>query len=176
MCDSWGMRVRTCNGEWVIDVIRLSLTGTGRDGEWLRISRWGLHIADVRTVDELVQYVDFSELQAVLAWVALNPALSTGAAAPQVSGMRWWRHKGWLVRKSPSFGICAAGARGVCVPDATAGRGVRHTAVRSRPGPALHCGVAGARKSLAPCVFCGTTGSLSTEHVVHKWVRKALEI
>ncbi len=31
-------------------------------------------------------------------------------------------------------------------------------------------------KSLTPCVFCGATGSLSTEHVVPKWVRKALQI
>jgi hypothetical protein len=31
-------------------------------------------------------------------------------------------------------------------------------------------------KSTTPCVFCGTTGSLSTEHVVPKWVRKALQI
>jgi hypothetical protein len=31
-------------------------------------------------------------------------------------------------------------------------------------------------KSTTPCVFCGTTGSLSTEHVIPKWVRKALQI
>ena len=31
-------------------------------------------------------------------------------------------------------------------------------------------------KSLTPCVFCGAMGSLSTEHVVPKWVRKALQI
>jgi hypothetical protein len=24
--------------------LQKSLTGTGRDGEWLRISRWGIHI------------------------------------------------------------------------------------------------------------------------------------
>lgn len=29
---------------------------------------------------------------------------------------------------------------------------------------------------MTPCVFCGATGSLSTEHVVPKWVRKALQI
>jgi hypothetical protein len=40
----------------------------------------------------------------------------------------------------------------------------------------VHCGVAGTTKSATPCVFCGTTGSLSTEHVVPKWVRKALQI
>lgn len=31
-------------------------------------------------------------------------------------------------------------------------------------------------KSQTPCVFCDTTGSLSTEHVVPKWLRKALLI
>lgn len=31
-------------------------------------------------------------------------------------------------------------------------------------------------KSETPCVFCGTTGSLSTEHVVPKWLRRALLI
>jgi hypothetical protein len=36
--------------------------------------------------------------------------------------------------------------------------------------------MAGMAKSTTPCVFCGTTGSLSTEHVVPKWVRKALQI
>lgn len=30
-------------------------------------------------------------------------------------------------------------------------------------------------KSSTPCVFCGTAGSLSTEHVVPKWVRKILQ-
>jgi hypothetical protein len=51
--------------EWVIDVIRLSLTGTGRDGEWLRISRWGIRIADVPTVDELTRYFNLAELAAL---------------------------------------------------------------------------------------------------------------
>ena len=32
------------NGEWAVDVIRLSLTGN-RDDEWLRVSRWGFHVA-----------------------------------------------------------------------------------------------------------------------------------
>src|SRR5207248_9239509 len=32
------------------------------------------------------------------------------------------------------------------------------------------------RKASTPCVFCGATSSLSTEHVIPKWVRKALQI
>jgi hypothetical protein len=60
-------------------------------------------------------------------------------------------------------------------------RGLPHpgnSARRFGAGPDLpvHCGVAGTTKSSTPCVFCGTTGSLSTEHVVPKWVRKALQI
>ena len=47
---------------------------------------------------------------------------------------------------------------------------------RSTPDLPVHCGVAGTTKSSTPCVFCGTTGSLSTEHVLPKWVRKALQI
>lgn len=39
----------------------------------------------------------------------------------------------------------------------------------------VHCGVTGTTKSTT-CVFCGTVGSLSDEHVVAKWVRKALQI
>jgi hypothetical protein len=40
----------------------------------------------------------------------------------------------------------------------------------------VHCGVAGMTKSTTPCVFCGRAGSLSDEHVVPKWLRKALQI
>ena len=31
-------------------------------------------------------------------------------------------------------------------------------------------------KSTTPCVFCGRAGSPSTEHVVPRWLRKALQI
>jgi hypothetical protein len=63
LCDSWCMRARSCDGECIIDVICLTLTGTGRDGEWLRISRWGVHVADVRTVAELAEYVELGRLR-----------------------------------------------------------------------------------------------------------------
>lgn len=32
------------------------------------------------------------------------------------------------------------------------------------------------KKSEKPCVFCGAIGSLSTEHVVPRWLRKKLQI
>jgi hypothetical protein len=41
---------------------------------------------------------------------------------------------------------------------------------------ALHCDMAGKKKSGPPCVFCGSTRDPSTEHVVPKWLRKALLI
>ena len=56
------MRCRSADGEWQVDVIRLIATGAHRDGAWLRIRRWGCHIADVRTVDEQ-EYVDLADLQ-----------------------------------------------------------------------------------------------------------------
>jgi hypothetical protein len=57
------MRCRSSDGEWVIDVISLTATGTHRDGDWLRIKRWGCHIADVRSVDELREHIDLAELE-----------------------------------------------------------------------------------------------------------------
>jgi hypothetical protein len=35
------MRFRSVDGEWVVDIIDLTLTGTHRDGGWYRLSRWG---------------------------------------------------------------------------------------------------------------------------------------
>lgn len=40
-------------GGWTVDVIHLSSTTDHRDGEWLRVSLHGSHVADVRTVAEL---------------------------------------------------------------------------------------------------------------------------
>ena len=38
------MRYRSADGEWTVEVIRLALTGINRDGEWLRVSRWGCFV------------------------------------------------------------------------------------------------------------------------------------
>lgn len=57
------MRVRSRDGSWTVDVIRLSLTGNHRDGEKLRVSRWGWFVAELRTVEELADYVDLAELE-----------------------------------------------------------------------------------------------------------------
>jgi hypothetical protein len=43
------VRFRSADGEWTVDVIRLSLTSNNRDGEWLRVAHLGFHVAEVRT-------------------------------------------------------------------------------------------------------------------------------
>jgi hypothetical protein len=66
LCDYWDVRVRSPDGEWIIDVIHLTLTGTHRDGEWLRVRRWGMHFADLRTVEQLAEVVDLATLEEAL--------------------------------------------------------------------------------------------------------------
>jgi hypothetical protein len=44
----------------------LSETGTGRDGEWIRITQHGYFVAEVRAVEELARYVDPAELEVAL--------------------------------------------------------------------------------------------------------------
>jgi hypothetical protein len=61
--DYWDVRVRSPDGEWIIDVIHLTLTGTHRDGEWLRVRRWGMHFADLPTVEQLAEVVDLATLE-----------------------------------------------------------------------------------------------------------------
>lgn len=55
-------RVRSRDGEWTVEVIALSATGTGRDGEWLQITQRTVHVAGVRTVAEVAEHVDLSQL------------------------------------------------------------------------------------------------------------------
>jgi hypothetical protein len=50
-------------GGWAVDVITLSGTPDHRDGEWLRVSFHGFHVADVRTVAELEQWFPLAELE-----------------------------------------------------------------------------------------------------------------
>jgi hypothetical protein len=58
------MRCISRDGATVVEQIRLSCTGTGRDGEWLRVKRHGYHVADVRTVGELACLgIDLAELR-----------------------------------------------------------------------------------------------------------------
>jgi hypothetical protein len=50
-----------------VDVIRLSCTGNHRDGERLRVSRFGVFVAELPTVEELASLVDLAEMEEVLA-------------------------------------------------------------------------------------------------------------
>jgi hypothetical protein len=79
MADRW-----TAPDGWVVDVIRLSLTGTGRDGTWLRIRRRGFWVADVRTVAELAAFVPLASLEpdGLAPW---KPTGGRGAARHPVS-------------------------------------------------------------------------------------------
>jgi hypothetical protein len=47
-----------------VDIIRLSCTGN-RDGERLRVARWGFFEAELRTVEELASLVDLAELEQI---------------------------------------------------------------------------------------------------------------
>jgi hypothetical protein len=60
-------RFVTSDGRTVVDTIRLSLTGTGRDGHWYRIKHDGFFYAEVRTCAELGRLVNLADLREVLA-------------------------------------------------------------------------------------------------------------
>jgi hypothetical protein len=64
--EGWVIRFRSIDGEWVVDVIRLSLTGDHRDGECFRVSRHGFFVAEVKAIDELRQHIDPAELEEAL--------------------------------------------------------------------------------------------------------------
>jgi AP2 domain len=65
VCDYWGVRCRSRDGEWTVDVIRLSCTGNHRDGERLRVSRFGFFEAELAAVEDLASLVDLAELEEV---------------------------------------------------------------------------------------------------------------
>jgi hypothetical protein len=57
----------TADGRWVIDVIRLSATGTNRDGTWLRVRYCGFLAGEVRRWEDLGQFpFDVSDLRGEL--------------------------------------------------------------------------------------------------------------
>jgi hypothetical protein len=55
-------RYRTPSG-YAVEAITLSGTPDHHDGEWLRVSFHGFHVADVRTVAELAQWFPLAELE-----------------------------------------------------------------------------------------------------------------
>jgi hypothetical protein len=60
------MRFRSADGQWVVDVINLSLTGNHRDGELLRVARWGWFVAELRSIAQLSKLVDLADLEEAL--------------------------------------------------------------------------------------------------------------
>jgi hypothetical protein len=59
-------RFVTSDGRTVVDVISLTLTGTGRDGRWFRIRHDGYFYAEVRTCAELGRLVNLADLRELL--------------------------------------------------------------------------------------------------------------
>lgn len=74
------MRYTSADGEWAVEVIHLALTGNNRDGEWLRVSRWGCFVAEVRSIAELSAYVNLAELEQALGPFRTSPR-NTGRPA-----------------------------------------------------------------------------------------------
>jgi hypothetical protein len=66
-------------GGWTVDVVHLSGTPDHRDGEWLRVSLHGFHVANVRTPAELEQWFPLAELEpdGPLVLAARSAGLST---------------------------------------------------------------------------------------------------
>jgi hypothetical protein len=57
-----GERWRSSDGEWSVRLVRLNGTPNHGDGEWLRLTRFGFWVADVRTVAELADFVSLDRL------------------------------------------------------------------------------------------------------------------
>jgi hypothetical protein len=66
------MRFRSADGQWTVEVIRLTLTGSNRDGECFRVCHYGFLVAEARTIDELRDHVDLAELEESLAITRLR--------------------------------------------------------------------------------------------------------
>lgn len=79
----------TSDGRTVVETIRLSLTGTGRDGQWFRIKHNGFFYAEVRTCAELGQLINLADLRELLA----------RRAAAKGRARRWLRVTSRHVRK-----------------------------------------------------------------------------
>jgi hypothetical protein len=68
-------RLATADGRWAVDVISLPLTGTGRDGAWLRVREFGFFAAEVRRREDLARFpFSLCDLRAALARLAVSRA------------------------------------------------------------------------------------------------------
>jgi hypothetical protein len=57
------VRLRSRDGRWRVDLIRLTATTDQRDGEWLRVHCDGIFVAEVRTLAELAAHVSLADLR-----------------------------------------------------------------------------------------------------------------
>ena len=64
------MRWRTRDGQYTVEVMTLTGTSRNRDGEWFRLKQHGWHLVDVRSVEELAQYIDLADLVEALSAAA----------------------------------------------------------------------------------------------------------
>lgn len=58
MADRW-----RAPGGWAVCVVQLMATPDQHDGAWIRITRYGMWVSDVRSPAEVEQYVALSDLQ-----------------------------------------------------------------------------------------------------------------
>jgi hypothetical protein len=58
MADSW-----RAPGGWRVRIVTLAHTPNHRDGSLYRLSQYGTHVADVRSVAEIARYLDLSGLE-----------------------------------------------------------------------------------------------------------------
>jgi hypothetical protein len=76
------------DGKWVVTIVRLSATGNGRDGEWLRVSHRGFFVGEARDWNGVARLgVDTGDLrEEALGLQALRRRSGFGGhAAPQCS-------------------------------------------------------------------------------------------
>ena len=82
----------------VVDVIRLTLTGTNQDGEWFRVSRDGWLIGRVRTCRELARLVDLADLREALGISRANRLPWNGSPALKHRAPELFAELAWRVR------------------------------------------------------------------------------
>lgn len=72
---------------WTVEVVHLTGTPDHHDGEWLRVKQYGIWTADVRTIPELQQWVDLSELEPD--WLSLSYGVHLCGVGGVVLGHLW---------------------------------------------------------------------------------------
>jgi hypothetical protein len=62
------MRWMSSDGLWVVQLVRPTVAGRGREGDWLRVTHRGIYIGEARDWDGVARLgVDVSDLRETLA-------------------------------------------------------------------------------------------------------------